>query len=171
VSRLARIIVAAVSAIALAVILALLALRGGRPIAQPPEVPSLVGQASPKPEPAAAKPPPSLPSPLVAGPRLRKPAEPQAGKRLDEAALLAKLHDLGPSDPALSLQLAREAVARFPDSPNAPEFAWNVAKSLFNMGRMKEAEDEARVMVKKYPGNDFAGDVEHHLLNHPPNPK
>jgi hypothetical protein len=25
-------------------------------------------------------------------------------------------------------------------------------------------------MVKKYPGNDFAADVERHLLNHPPNP-
>ena len=102
---------------------------------------------------------------------MRKPAGMGAGKRLDEASLLAKLHDLGPSDPLLSLQLAREAAARFPVSPNAPEFAWNVTKALFNMGRREEAEAEARSMVKKYPGNYFAGDVEHHLLNHPPNPR
>jgi hypothetical protein len=85
-------------------------------------------------------------------------------------ALLAKLHDLGIVDPPLSLQLAREAVSRFPDSPNAPEFSWNVTKALVNMGRRDEAMEEARLMVKKYPGNYFAGDVEHHLLNHPPNP-
>jgi hypothetical protein len=41
------------------------------------------------------------------------------------------------------------------------------AKSLTNMGRFKEAQDEARVMVKKYPGNSFAGDVERHLLSVP----
>jgi hypothetical protein len=107
---------------------------------------------------------------VVVGPRLRKAPEPDAGKPLDEASLMAKLHDLAASDPPLSLQLARNAVARFPDSPNAPEFEWNVVKALANMERMKEAEDEARIMVKKYPGNDFAGDVERHLLNHPPNP-
>jgi hypothetical protein len=28
-----------------------------------------------------------------------------------------------------------------------------------------------RIMVKKYPGNDFAADVDRHLLNHPPNPQ
>jgi TolA-binding protein len=85
---------------------------------------------------------------------------------------MAKLHDLAASDPPLSLQLAREAVARFPDSPNAPEFEWNVVKALANMERYKEAKEEARVMVKKYPGNYFAADVERHLLNRaapPPN--
>jgi tetratricopeptide (TPR) repeat protein len=89
---------------------------------------------------------------------------------LNEASLMDKLHDLAASDPPLSLQLAREAVARFPDSPNAPEFSWNLVKALANMGRYEEAEEEARIMVKKYPGNDFAADVDRHLLNHPPNP-
>ena len=84
---------------------------------------------------------------------------------------MAKLHDLAASDPPLSLQLAREAVARFPDSPNAPEFEWNVVKALANMEHYKEAKDEARIMVKKYPGNNFAADVDRHLLNHPPNPR
>jgi hypothetical protein len=107
---------------------------------------------------------------LAAGPKLRKPAEPDAGKRLDETSLMAKLHDLAASDPPLSLQLAKEALARFPDSPNAPEFEWNLVKALSNMEHYKEAEEAARIMVKKYPGNDFAADVDRHLLNHPPNP-
>jgi hypothetical protein len=107
---------------------------------------------------------------LAAGPRLRKPAEPDAGKRLDEAALMAKLHELAHTDPPLSLQLAKEALARFPNSPQAPEFEWNLVKALANMEHYKEAKEAARVMVKKYPGNDFAADVERHLLNHPPNP-
>jgi TolA-binding protein len=166
-----RIIGVVAGAITLTAILAILALRNKQPSQSPPEPAPVVEVTPSNPAPVAAPPPAPLPSPSVAGSKQRKLEEAQAGKRLDEASLLAKLHDLAASDPPLSLQLAREGVARFPDSPNAPEFAWNVAKSLFNMGRMNEAEDEARVMVKKYPGNYFAGDVEHHLLNHPPNPK
>jgi len=83
---------------------------------------------------------------------------------------MTKLHDLAASDPPLSLRLAKEALNRFPDSSNAPEFNWNLVKALFNMGRVEEAQKEARVMVSKYPGNYFAADVDHHLLNHPPNP-
>jgi hypothetical protein len=77
-----------------------------------------------------------------------------------------KLNEQSP----LSLKLAREAIERFPDSPNAPEFEWNVVKALFNMRQLEDAEHEARIMVAKYPENHFTGDVVHHLLNHPPNP-
>jgi hypothetical protein len=101
----------------------------------------------------------------------RQPVGKDAGAFLTEAALMAKLHDLAASDPPLSLQLAREAVARFPNSPDAPEFEWNLVKALANMERYEEAKEAARVMVKKYPGNDFAADVDRHLLNHPPNPR
>jgi hypothetical protein len=80
------------------------------------------------------------------------------------------LHDQGPSDPPLSLKLAREALERFPDSPNAPEFDWNLVKALFNMGRIEDAKDEARIMARRYPGSYFTGDVDHHLLNPIPNP-
>lgn len=170
-SRSVRIIAVVAGAIALTVILAMLALRDKQPSRSSQGRTPVVETTPAEPAPVAATTPPPLPSPSVAGPKQRKPVETQAGKRLDETALLGKLRDLAASDPPLSLRLAREGVARFPDSPNAPEFAWNVAKSLFNMGRIGEAEDEARVMVKKYPGNYFAGDVEHHLLNHPPNPK
>jgi hypothetical protein len=89
---------------------------------------------------------------------------------LDEPSLLTELQDLAASDPPRSLKLAREALARFPDSPNAPEFEWNVVKALFNMRQLEDAEQEARIMAAKYPDNRFTGDVVHHLLNHPPNP-
>jgi len=170
-SKPAIVVLGALGVIALAVLLGLFALRDKRPKPAPPEAQEPVAAAiSSEPTAVAAKPLLPSPPPLVAGPRLRRPAEPDAGKHLDETSLMAKLHDLAASDPPLSLQLAREAVARFPDSPNAPEFEWNVVKAMANMGHYKEAEEEARVMVKKYPGNDFAADVDRHLLNHPPNP-
>ena len=67
----------------------------------------------------------------------------------------------------MSLQLAREAVARFPDSPNAPEFEWNVIKALTNLERFREAQDEARIMVRKYPGTSWTNDIQRHVLSNP----
>ena len=170
-SKPAIVLMGALGVVALAVLLGMFALRDKRPRLAPPEAQEPVAAAIPsQPTAPATKSLPPLPPPLVAGPRLRKPSEADAGKRLDETSLMAKLHDLAASDPPLSLQLAREAVARFPDSPNAPEFEWNVVKALANMQDFKAAEEEARGMVKKYPGNDFAADVDRHLLHHPPNP-
>jgi TolA-binding protein len=71
------------------------------------------------------------------------------------------------TNPPLSLQLAREAVARFPDSPNAPEFEWDVVKALTNLERFKEAQDEARIMVRKYPGTSWTNDIQRHVLSNP----
>jgi hypothetical protein len=122
------------------------------------------------PEIAEVKPHPAPETTAVARSALPAPVEPSAGKPLDEPSLLSELQGLAASDPPLSLKLAREAVARFPDSPNAPEFEWNVVKALFNMRQIEDAESEARIMVAKYPDNHFTGDVVHHLLNHPPNP-
>jgi TolA-binding protein len=106
----------------------------------------------------------------MAAPRQRTPVARDASAPLDEASLISRLHDLGASDPPRSLELARQALARFPDSPNAPELEWNVAKALANMDRYQEAEEEARNMLRRFPGNAFADDLERHLLNHPPNP-
>ena len=170
-SKAATIVIGAAGVIALAVILGVFALRDKRLTPAPPEELDSVAEPGP-PEPTAAdvKPHPRLLPTLVAGPRVMAPVESNAGKLLDETSLLTKLHDLAVSDPTLSLKLAKEAVDRFPDSPNAPEFEWNVVKALFNMGRLEEAKDEARIMQWKYPDNYFTGDVEHHLLNPPPNP-
>jgi hypothetical protein len=97
------------------------------------------------------------------------PAPPDALNLADDTTILAKVHDLAASDPEQSLWLAREALERFPRSSHASEFEWNVVKALFNMGRVDDAKDEARTMVRSYPNSDFTGDVERHLLNPQPN--
>ena len=162
------IVVLAAGVIALSALLVAFAVRHKRSVPAPIETqePTMAATPPAPGEPAAKAMPPALST----GPRLRMATEPAAGKPLDETSLMTKLHDLAASDPPLSLRLAKEALDRFPDSPNAPEFNWNLVKALFNMGHLEEAREEARVMVSKYPGNDFAGDVDHHLLNHPPNP-
>jgi hypothetical protein len=164
------IIVLAAGVIALSALLVAFAVRHKRSVPAPIERQEPIMAATPPaPSEPAAKALPLLPPALSTGPRLRMATEP-AGKPLDETSLMTKLHDLAASDPPLSLRLAKEALDRFPDSPDAPEFNWNLVKALFNMGRLEEARKEAQVMVSKYPGNYFAGDVDHHLLNHPPNP-
>lgn len=162
----------AISAACVGVIglLALLVLKKDkRPVPAWPDEPAVVA------EPVSSKPKvvnqPPAPRPSAAAPARPAQAavEPEARKPSEES-LLTQLHDLAGSDPNLSLRIAREAVSRFPDSPNAPEFEWNVVKALFNMRRLDEAEAEARIMLSRYPGSYFTGDVVHHLLNHPPNP-
>jgi hypothetical protein len=169
-SKTAKIVAGAASALVLAVILGAFALRDKRPNLPSPEEPDPVTEPSLfESTVASEKIPPPLPPSSVTAPTQPKPAN--TTKPLDETSLLSKLHDLAASDPPLSLKLAREAVARFPDSPNAPEFEWNVVKALANMDRYDEAKEEARIMVEKYPGNSFAEDVDHHLIHHPPNPQ
>jgi len=140
---------------------------------------SLVESSSPVPsgdsEPAAHDPAPIMANPLPMAAPVRVSNEPAPTKRetselLDEMSLLSNLHDLAAADPPRSLQLAREAVDRFPGSANAPEFEWNAVKALFNMGRLEEAKNEAQLMLRRYPQSSFTGDVIHHLLNPQPNP-
>lgn len=107
--------------------------------------------------------------PTAATPEQPPPA-PDDRERLDDTAILAKLHELAASDPEQSLRLAREALRRFPHSDRAPELEWNVVKALVNMGRFDDAKDEARTMVRNHPESDFTGDVERHLLYPQPNP-
>jgi hypothetical protein len=111
---------------------------------------------------------PAIPSSV--GVTMRASAQPPSAKLQDEASLLATLHELGASDPPRSLAVAKEAVQRFPKSPNAPEFQWNVVKSLYNMRRLEEAKDEGRIMLWKYPDSRFTSDVARHLVNPQPNP-
>jgi len=85
----------------------------------------------------------------------------------DDASLMRTLRALGDSEPARSLQLAREAERRFPDSLDAPERAWYVCKSLVNLERFYDAREEARRMVDEYPASPWAADVARHLLVNP----
>jgi hypothetical protein len=114
-------------------------------------------------EAAAARPvhqpqPPASPAPVA----------PRAAQAvMGEASLMAKLRELGQSAPAQTLDLARAGNARFPGSPDAPERAWFVVRSLANLQRFHEARDEARIMKEKYPGTSWALDAEQHLLLYP----
>jgi hypothetical protein len=157
-------------AVALAAVAVLYVLRDTRSASEPKAPPS--GAMSPPVSTAAQPPtPPIAPSSVPAVvPRPRRAVSAAARKTLDEAALLAKIDDLGPSNLALTVELAREGLRRFPDSPRAPEFAMNLAKALLHMGRVDEAREEARTMLKKYPDSPFTREVEHHLLTNPPNP-
>ena len=85
----------------------------------------------------------------------------------DERALMSTLRALGDSEPERSLQLAREAERRFPDSPDAPERTWYICKSLVNLERFYDAREEARLMVAAYPGTPWTEDVARHLLVNP----
>jgi len=161
---------AAIGVIALLVILAFFK-RDRRPSRPGSDESSLLTQQpiSPEREAVHETSKPRFPPTAIARPAPQARARPDARAPTDEESL-AQLHELAASNPNLSLRIARDAVGRFPDSPNAPEFEWNVVKALFNLGRMDEAEAEARVMLSRYPGSYFTGDVVHHLLNHPPNP-
>ncbi len=86
---------------------------------------------------------------------------------VNEAALMVRLRQLEETDPPLSLRLAREGNARFPTSPDAPERAFIVVKSLVDLARFKEAQQEARRMLRAYPNDPRTLDVERHLLSNP----
>ena len=85
----------------------------------------------------------------------------------DEAALMARLRELGQSDPALALEIAREGNQRFSGSADAPERFHTLIKALENLGRFDEAREEARRMVDTYPGTAWTLDVERHVLSQP----
>jgi hypothetical protein len=93
--------------------------------------------------------------------------QPVRAASLDETALMAQLRAIGQSDPATAIELARQGNAEFPDSPEAAERAWFVAKNLVNLGRFDQARAEARSMLERYPGTSWTNDVERHLLTHP----
>lgn len=123
-------------------------------------------QVQPTPEssvaPKASPPAPARP-PSVA----RRPPPSPARPVPTELSLMSAIRELGASDPARALELARDGNRRFPDSEGAPERSWTICKSLAALGRAAEAQDEARRMVQRYPDTSWAADVKRHLLTHP----
>jgi hypothetical protein len=92
---------------------------------------------------------------------------PIAWREADEDDLLSSLRELGPDDAELSLQLAREAGARFPGGPRAAESGYFEVRSLVNLGRLEEAVARARVLMAAHPHHPLANEVARHLLTHP----
>jgi outer membrane protein assembly factor BamD (BamD/ComL family) len=89
-------------------------------------------------------------------------------KLLDESELMERLRKAQDTDDyRLSYDLAREGLRRFPDSPDAPEMAAMVVKSIARQGKISEARAEAEEMVNKYPGTTWAREVERHTGAHP----
>lgn len=86
---------------------------------------------------------------------------------LDEPATMKLLRELGDSMPTMSLALAREANRRFPNSADAAERGFYICKSLVNLERFQEAQEEARVIVERFRGTPWAEDLERHLLVNP----
>lgn len=125
----------------------------------PPAAPKLA--MAPRPQAVDASVP--LPSP----PPPKKPAAVKP-KMLTEAELLDRLRKAQDTDEyLLSYDLAREGLRRFPQSPDAPEMAAMVVKSLARQGKVSEARAEAEEMVNKYAGTKWAREVERHTGAHP----
>jgi hypothetical protein len=125
------------------------------------------GDVAPPAQAAEPEPLPVPKPPVAAEPYRRRP--PAAPSPPTEASLMSALHDLGASDPARALELAREGNRQFPNGPDAAERSSTVCKSLAALGRFSEAQAAARQMVERYPGTTWAEDVKRHLLTQPLN--
>jgi TolA-binding protein len=119
--------------------------------------------------PAASTPAPvRAPEPVPAAqPVMAKGPPPAAGPAATESELMAAIRNLGASDPARALELARDGNRRFPKSADAAERSWTICKSLAALGRSSEAQVEARLLVHQYPDTTWANDVTRHLLTQP----
>ena len=80
---------------------------------------------------------------------------------------MARLRELGQSDPALVVRIAREGNRRFSGSADAPERTHALIKALENLDRFEEAREEAQKMADLYPGTSWTEDVVRHVLSQP----
>lgn len=103
----------------------------------------------------------------VDGPAATPSARARAAEQADEATLMSQLRALVHTAPEQALALARRGDALFPGSPDAPERAWSVVKSLDLLKRFHEAQAEARLMLRLYPDTPWTEDVERHVLLYP----
>lgn len=85
----------------------------------------------------------------------------------DESSITEQLRSWAQSEPELTLGLAVEGNERFPNGDDAAERDYFLTRALVNLKRFDEAQQHAKMMVEKYPGSHFAGEVERHLLVNP----
>jgi hypothetical protein len=149
----------------LAAIACAVALRfslAGKPPAPPPEpaTPAIASApASPAPSPPSR---PAAPAPAEAA-RTRGPSASAGG----EADLMAALRADLKTNPARALFLAREAEARYGETPHAAERGHIAIEALVRLDRIAEARDEAEPFIRKYAGTDHARAVENLTGVHP----
>jgi len=79
---------------------------------------------------------------------------------LTEEALMGRLRAARDTEPALAIELAREAIRRFPENRNAPERASILIHALAQLNRSSEARGEAENMVNRYPDSHWVREVE-----------
>lgn len=91
----------------------------------------------------AAEPPPTAPTPAAA-------------KTTDEQQLLAGIRANVRSDPKAAESLAREARARFPNSPHADEWDAALVDALVNQQRIGAARSETYYYYDHHPRGTFA---------------
>ena len=160
--------IVALGALCLAVVVALGRHRHQEAVV--PEDPSEGAERAAEPSPASMPLPVRAPAPVLApAPVMAGRPSPAAAPALaiTESALMAAIRDLGASDPARALELARDGNRRFPKSADAAERSWTICKSLAALGRFHDAQVEARLLVHQYPDTTWAGDVTRHLLTQP----
>jgi hypothetical protein len=169
-SKPATIVLGAIAALALALVLGTFALRNKQlPPSEEPETLTVEHPAA-VPDAALAARTPTLPPDAAAkvAPLPRLPVDKHSKAYPTEAALMAKLHTLEETDPPLTVELAREGNVRYPNSPDAPERQWMVAKALTTMGLFDEARIEAEIAIERYPGTSWTNDLRRHVLSNPP---
>jgi len=164
--KLPLLVIVALGALCLAVVVALGRHRHQEVVG--PEDPSEGAERETEPSPASvpvpAPAPVPSPPPVMAG---HPPPAAAPAPAVTESALMSAIRDLGASDPARALELARDGNRRFPKSADAAERSWTICKSLAALGRFHDAQIEARLLVHQYPDTTWAGDVTRHLLTQP----
>lgn len=146
---------------------------------EPVQVPVTADEARVPPQPTNDQPvPPVAPPPIarpveaLAQPNAPAPAAARAPvprtTELTEADIMAKINELGSSDPAQTLKLARDGNRRFRQSADAPQRASHIVRALLNLDRREEARAEALKMEKEYPGSPWTDDVHRHMFVNPP---
>lgn len=114
-------------------------------------------------QPVAA--PPRQPDPVPAQVVLEE--EKSSAAPDEEQAVIDELRRLQFDTPEKSLELARSALARFPDGPTVAERSWYEARALVSLGRFADARRVAEWMLDHHPESPFTADARRHLLSHP----
>jgi hypothetical protein len=73
---------------------------------------------------------------------------------------MARIRKVKDSDPALAIDLAREASRRFPDSADDQERGSVIVHALASLGRSSEARGAAEEMVNRGPDSAWVREVE-----------